>query len=91
MACGVATIGSDSGAIPEVLGDAHAVFPHSNTAGLADLLRKIVEDPAFRSELAEEQHRRALKRFSHRAVAQSYTDFLISLTTKAQRTRREDW
>jgi len=87
MACGVATIGSDSGAIPEVLGDAHAVFPHSNTTGLTDLLRKIVEAPAFRSELAEGQHRRALKRFSHRAVAQSYTDFLISLTTKDMKRR----
>ena len=90
MACGVATIGSDSGAIPEVLADPGTVFPHSNPEGLIDRLRKIVDDPAFRSDLAKRQHRRALKRFSHQAVAQSYIDFLISLSTKAQRTRRED-
>ena len=79
MACQVTTIGSDSGAIPEVLGDSRAVFPLSNTAGLKDLLRKVTEDPSLRSELAKKQHRRALKRFSHQAVALSYTDFLTNL------------
>jgi glycosyltransferase involved in cell wall biosynthesis len=88
MACGVATIGSDSGAIPEVLADPGTVFPHSNTEGLIDRLRKLVEDTAFRFDLAKKQHRRALKRFSHQAVAQSYTDFLTVLTTETRRTRR---
>jgi glycosyltransferase involved in cell wall biosynthesis len=81
MACQVATIGSDSGAIPEVLADPRTVFSHSSMTGLTDLLRKLIEDPSFRSELAKEQHRRALKRFSHQAVAQSYTDFLTNLQT----------
>jgi glycosyltransferase involved in cell wall biosynthesis len=94
MACGVATIGSDSGAIREVLGDPRATFPHSNTAGLIDLLRKVIEDQLFRSELAEEQHVRTLKLFSHQAVAQRYTDFLLNVTktknftTKTRRTLR---
>jgi glycosyltransferase involved in cell wall biosynthesis len=79
MACRVATIGSDSGAIPEVLGDSRAIFPHSNTAGLIDLLRKLAGDERFRSEVAERQYRRARKLFSHQAVAQIYTDFLLNL------------
>jgi len=97
MACGVATIGSDSGAIPEVLGDSRAIFPHSNVAGLSDLLRELIEVPALRSELAEAQHERALKLFTHQAVAQSYTDFLMNLpkrrnfATKRQGTQRTDF
>jgi L-malate glycosyltransferase len=79
MACRVATIGSDSGAIPEVLGDSRAIFPHSNTAGLIDLLRKLIEAEHLRSELAEQQYRRTRKLFSHQAVAQTYTDFLINV------------
>jgi L-malate glycosyltransferase len=78
-ACRVATIGSDSGAIPEVLGDSRAIFPHSNTAGLIDLLRKLIEAERFRSELADQQYRRTRKRFSHQAVAQMYTEFLINV------------
>jgi L-malate glycosyltransferase len=79
MACRVATIGSNSGAIPEVLGDSRAIFPHSNTAGLIDLLRKLIEAEHFRSELAERQYRRVRKVFSHQAVAESYADFLLNL------------
>jgi glycosyltransferase involved in cell wall biosynthesis len=80
MACRVATIGSNSGAIPEVLGDSRAIFPHSNTAGLIDLLRKLIEAERFRSELAEQQYRRTRKHFSHQAVAQTYADFLINVS-----------
>jgi L-malate glycosyltransferase len=79
MACRIATIGSDSGAISEVLEDSRTIFPHSNTAGLIDLLRKLIEAEHFRSELAEQQYRRAHKLFSHQAVAQTYTDFLLNL------------
>ena len=79
MACRITTIGSDCGAIPEVLGDSRAVFPHSNVAGLIHLLRKLIEDDHARSQLAEQQHGRARKLFSHQAVAQSYTDFLLNL------------
>ncbi len=79
MACRIATIGSDSGAIPEVLGDSRAIFPHSNTAGLIDLLQKLIEAERFRSELADQQYRRTRKRFSHQAVAQTYTEFLINV------------
>ena len=83
MACRVATIGSDSGAIPEVLGDSRAIFPHSNTARLIDLLRKLIEAERFRSELAERQYRRVRKLFSHQAVAESYADFLLNLKPKS--------
>jgi L-malate glycosyltransferase len=92
MACRVATIGSDSGAIPEVLGDSRAIFPHSNAAGLIDLLQKFIEAEHFRSELAERQYRRVRKLFSHQAVAESYADFLLNLqkrnfTTETERTQ----
>jgi L-malate glycosyltransferase len=89
MACRVATIGSDSGAIPEVLGDSRAIFPHANTAGLIDLLRKLIEAEHFRSELAERQYRRVRKLFSHQAVAESYADFLLNLQKRNFTTERQ--
>ena len=90
MACRIATIGSNSGAILEVLGDPSTLFPHSNVAGLIDLLRKTIEDESFRSELAEKQHGRALKLFSHEAVARLYTDFLLNLKPKFHHRDTED-
>jgi glycosyltransferase involved in cell wall biosynthesis len=43
MACGVPMLGSDSGAIPEVVG-ARRNFPHSDVNALVQLLLKAIED-----------------------------------------------
>jgi glycosyltransferase involved in cell wall biosynthesis len=51
MACGVPAIGSRTGAIPEVLGDAGLIFPEDNVSALAELLARLVRDPALRADL----------------------------------------
>jgi glycosyltransferase involved in cell wall biosynthesis len=42
MACGKVVIGSDSGAIPELIGDYGHVFPEGDTAALSILLRQLL-------------------------------------------------
>jgi glycosyltransferase involved in cell wall biosynthesis len=51
LACGVAVVGSDSGAIPEVIGPAGGVFPEGDAAALAHTLADLLAQPARRAEL----------------------------------------
>lgn len=51
MACALPVIGSDSGAIPEVVGDAGLIFPEGNSQALADRIRELEISPARRLEL----------------------------------------
>jgi glycosyltransferase involved in cell wall biosynthesis len=48
MACGVPVIGSDSGAIPAVIGEAGLVVPESDVQGLRDALLNLRNDPRLR-------------------------------------------
>jgi glycosyltransferase involved in cell wall biosynthesis len=48
MACGVPVIGSDSGGIPAVIGEAGLIFPEADVAGLRDALLKLRNDPLSR-------------------------------------------
>ena len=51
MAAGVPVIGSDSGAIPEVIGEAGLIFPEGDAAALARHLANLAGDPVLWSEL----------------------------------------
>ncbi|MET0555459.1 MAG: glycosyltransferase, partial [Vicinamibacteria bacterium] len=48
MACGVPVVGSSSGAIPDVMGDAGLVFAEGDPAALAGVLRRLAGDPGLR-------------------------------------------
>lgn len=79
MLSGVAVVGSDSGAIPEVIGDAGLIFPEGDVAALAAYLQRLHDDPALRCELAERGRQRALRRFSTSALADQFYDFCADL------------
>lgn len=53
MACGVPVIGSDSGAIPAVIGDAGLVFPEGDDRALADRILRLATDSFLWSDLQE--------------------------------------
>lgn len=72
MACGVATLGSSSGAIPEVVGDEAAVFPFGDAKALAARLREAMHDPA----LADRQLQRTRAWYTHDAVAAQWAGFI---------------
>ena len=53
MACEVPVIGSDSGEIPQVIGDAGLVFPEGDAAALAACLYRIRHDANLRNTFVE--------------------------------------
>lgn len=79
MLSGVAVVGSDSGAIPEVIGDAGLIFPEGDTSALAGCLERLQADPALRVELAERGRQRALARFCTSALADRFHRFCADL------------
>jgi len=70
MALGVPVVGSDSGEIPSVIGDAGFVFPEGNSLALRDRLRELLEDESLRRDLAERGRARAVSCFSNRFIAE---------------------
>ncbi len=81
MACRVPVIGSDSGAIPQVIGEAGLVFPEGDVTALADCLRRLVESPALRHDLAERGYARVMQHYTQERVAEQTVDFYRRLLT----------
>ena len=77
MAARVATLGSTSGAIPEVIGMAEAVFAHSDAKALAEMMARWVRDDEGRERLAEAQRQRTLANYTHEALGRTWSDFLL--------------
>ncbi len=69
MACGVPVIGSDSGEIPNVIGDAGLVFREGDVAGLRSHLARLLDEPASATALGESGRRRVLDRFTQASIA----------------------
>ena len=69
MACGVPVVGSRSGEIPWVIGDAGRVFPEGDAGALADILAELASDPVQRSALAAAGRARVLAHFTQAQVA----------------------
>jgi len=82
MACGVPVVGSDSGEIPRVIGDAGLVFPEGNSEALAAHLARLCKSVEERAMLGQRGRRRAVEHFTHQQVAQqtamAYRRFLQS-------------
>ncbi|MBN1679422.1 MAG: glycosyltransferase [Anaerolineae bacterium] len=74
MACGVPVIGSSSGAIPGVIGDAGIVVPESRVDALANTLRQLMQSPEQRRDLAERGRRRVMSFFTQAQVAAQTVD-----------------
>jgi glycosyltransferase involved in cell wall biosynthesis len=81
MACGVVAVGSDSGEIPNVIGDAGLVFPEGDVAALRERLQRLMDEPGLRDELRERGFRRVL---TQERVARATFDFYRSLTNSAR-------
>ena len=80
MAAGVPVVGSSSGAIPEVIGDAGLVVPERDAPALAEAIERVLEDHALRSRLVERGRHRVQTRFAWPVVAeQTYALFRAAL------------
>lgn len=68
MLAGVAVVGSDSGAIPEVIGEAGLIFPEGDVGALRERLAFLLEHPEEQRALAEAGKRRALALYTDEAI-----------------------
>jgi glycosyltransferase involved in cell wall biosynthesis len=75
MACETCVIGSDAGAIPDVIGEAGLLFHEGDASALACCLSRVVEDPSLRGLLAKAGRERALSHFSYNKIARDTIDF----------------
>jgi len=74
MACGVPVVGSSSGAIPEVIGDAGRIFPEGDSGLLGEILAELAGNAARRRRLAEAGHRRVLEHFTWEVVTRQWRE-----------------
>jgi glycosyltransferase involved in cell wall biosynthesis len=85
MACGVPAIGSDSGAIPEVVGERLGIFRHGSADPIYDKLTALLQAPEALAALAVRQQERVMQFYSHQAVARIYANFLGSIRKRRER------
>lgn len=69
MACGVPVVGSDSGAIPEVIGDAGLIFREGDAADLQSKLRTLATNLELRSKLAQLGRDRVMQHYTQERIA----------------------
>ncbi len=83
MACEVPVIGSSSGEIPNVIGDAGLVFPEGDVTALRDALFELMNDPDLRVRLGQSGRARVLEHYTQqRIAAQTYGVYQQLLGTR---------
>jgi glycosyltransferase involved in cell wall biosynthesis len=70
MACQVPVIGSDCGAIPELIGDGGLVFPSGDESRLAAHIKALFDDPGLRKAMGARGRQRVLENYSDRVIVQ---------------------
>lgn len=79
MACGVPVIGSSSGAIPEVVGDAGLIFPENDVQALTVMLRQLASDPTLWEQLGQRGIARVQTHYTQDRIAAQTARFLQEL------------
>jgi glycosyltransferase involved in cell wall biosynthesis len=88
MAAGVPVVGSSSGAIPEVIGNAGLVVPERDVPSLAMALDRLLADPALRRRLANQGRARVDECFGWSVVArESFRLYEVALERRRTRQR----
>ncbi|MEB3179836.1 MAG: hormogonium polysaccharide biosynthesis glycosyltransferase HpsO [Nostocaceae cyanobacterium] len=79
MACQVPVIGSDSGEIPHVIGDAGLVFPEGDAQALANCLYRLMNDSGLAENLGEIGYEKAMLEYTNKALAKQQFEFYQEL------------
>lgn len=74
MAAGCLCIGSDSGAIPEVLNDKDLIYPEGNFKSLSRLMKIYIDDIDLRKTKIKHLKQYANKNYFHKALALKYLE-----------------
>ncbi len=76
MLCEVPVVASDSGELPNVVGDAGMVVPEGDVAALTMALQRLIEDRDLRQHIGVAGRRRALEHYTMAAVARDTWTFI---------------
>ncbi len=74
MACETPVIGSTSGEIPHVIGDAGLVFKEGDAQDLARCVQKLLDDSMYYADLARRGRRRVLDNYTQQQIAKQTYD-----------------
>ena len=77
QACGTPVVGSNSGAIPEVIGAAGLVFPEGNVSSLRNALERLRDDASLWEKLSSAGYTQARKRYSWSAIASQMREIYL--------------
>ncbi|MHB1319041.1 MAG: glycosyltransferase family 4 protein [Anaerolineae bacterium] len=75
MACGIPVVGSDSGEIPHVIGDAGLVVPEGDAAALANALARLRASAELGNDLGRRGRERVLAYYTQAQVARETVAF----------------
>jgi len=75
MSCETCVVGSDSGEIPNVIGDAGLIFREGDERELAHRLHQLMDAPAVRESLRHRGRQRVLDHFTYAKIATDTVDF----------------
>ncbi len=81
MACEVPVVGSDSGEIPNVIGDAGLIFPERDVHALREQLQRLYDDTRLRNDLMRKGVERVGKKFSVETVTDQHYELFQKLMT----------
>ena len=84
MAAGVPVVGSSSGAIPEVIGDAGLVVPERDPHALAQAIDRILTEPGLRQTLVVRGRQRARDHYAWPVIAGQTLDLFRSAVAHRQ-------
>lgn len=79
FACGVPVVGSDSGEIPYVVGDAGIVVPEADEAAWTNEIGRLLESPTLRADFAARGLARAKSEFAWPDIARKHLAFFDEL------------
>jgi len=85
MACETPVIGSNSGEIPHVIGEAGLIFTEGNVQELAFCVRRLLDDPELYATLATRGRQRVLEQYTQEHIARQTYEVYLAMMDKQQR------
>ena len=74
LSCGVPVVATDGGSLPEIVGDAGVIVPHSNPPALAAAIDALLRDPARRKKMEHKARTHILDNFKWERCAREVAD-----------------
>lgn len=84
MACGVPVIGTDSGEIPQVVGDAGVIVPAGDARALASAIEHLHRTASQRHSLSQRGRSRATRSFTHALLAERTVDLYRQIIAESE-------